>query len=100
MADLADFHGIQFAAEFDLFTDTDDFEDTPAIYVIYTEQGCIEIVSTDHLKTDVETNTNAPKWLKMADGKNIFVAFHFDDDADSRQEKVKHLKSKMHPLIK
>ncbi len=99
MADLADFYSIQFAAEFDLLTDTENFDDTPGIYIIYTSEACLEIVDTEHLRTDVETNTNTKEWLKRANDKTIFVAIHFDDDAASRQEKVRHLTEKMKPIL-
>lgn len=94
----ADFYGVDFEAEYVLFAD--DFEDLPGIYVVYTEKVCLDIGQTEKLKTAIEAHENTGQWVKVSGGDEIYVAFHFDPDGESRNDLEKHLRLKMHPICK
>ena len=97
MADFVDFYGLSFEAEYSLFAS--EFEALPGVYVVYTEKSCLDIGSTDNLKESIETHKNTREWLKFAGKDEIFVAFHLDEDKESREDKEAYLRSKMNPLI-
>lgn len=96
--DIADFHGLTFETDYLLFID--EFEEVPAVYVIYTPKVCLEIGETDNLKEAIETHINTKKWVELSAGQDIYVAIHFEEEPASRVEKQKFLQGKMKPLIK
>lgn len=94
---LADYFGIFFEAEHLLFGY--DFEELPGVYIVYTEKDCLDIGETGNLKISLETHKNTLEWIKQADDEDIFVAFHLDDNQESRKDKELYLRSKMHPVF-
>ncbi len=93
-----DFYGIEFEVDFSIFDES--FEDIPAVYVIYNSKTCLEVSETNKLKAEIETHPHTREWLKLSGKDSIFVAFHFDDDQESRDDKVRYLKNKLKPQIK
>lgn len=97
MSGIGDFYGLDFEVDFSVFDES--FEDIPAVYVIYSEKVCLEVGQTTQLKTTIETHPNTREWIKLSNSKQIFVAFHFDADFESRVDKQVYLKSKLNPVI-
>ncbi len=95
--DLVDFFGIEFEAEHPLFSS--EFEDLPGIYIIYTPGKCLDIGRTERLKTTLEEHQHTKSWLDNAGKKEIYVAFHLDDNAESREDKENYLREKMNPIL-
>lgn len=88
-----DFYGIDFEGEYSLLGD--EFPEIPALYIIYTEKACLYMGSTDNLKQAIEENEHAQQWIKLAEGKDIFIAFHAESDPESRQDIEGYLREKM-----
>jgi hypothetical protein len=95
---MADFYGFDFEEGFDLLGD--EFEDIEAVYVIYTEQGVLEIGETYQLKTTLETHENTRNWVNASPKQQILVAFHPDKSTASRLDKVSYLQEKMNPKFR
>lgn len=97
-SNLADFYGLPFETDYMLFA-SDELEEIPAVYVVYTTTACLEIGEAPLLKTAIEEHLNTTQWIKLANKDDIYIAFHPDDDVESRIDKMEYLKSKMKPLI-
>lgn len=97
MAEPADFHGYTFEAEFSLFSD--EFEEAPGVYIIYTSKACLDMGTTENFKESIETHLNTREWVSLSEGEDIYVAFYYEEDPEVREEIVSHLRNKMHPLI-
>lgn len=98
MSQLTDFFGLEFETDFSLFGDN--FENLPGVYIIYTPKICLDVGQTSDLKTAIETHPNTRDWIKLSGDEAILVAFHFDDDLESREDKLLYLKTKLKPAIK
>lgn len=99
MADgeLADFYGVTFEVEYPLFGY--EFEELPGIYIIYTSKDCLEVGFTANLKMCLEEHEHTRDWVRLANELEILVAFHLDEDKESRKDKLVYLKEKMKPLL-
>jgi predicted GIY-YIG superfamily endonuclease len=97
MSEPADFFGYDFEADFMLFAD--EFEEVQGVYIIYTDEACLDIGTTTNLKESLETHSNTRDWVKTAGKKDVFVAIYKEDSESERQEIRDYLKDKMHPLF-
>lgn len=97
MSQKADFFGIEFEADYLLFSD--EMKSLPGVYIVYTEKACLEIETTEDFKNSVETDGHTRDWLELSKGNDIYIAFHFDKNKESREDKKIYLKSKMQPLL-
>lgn len=97
MAQLANFYGYDFEAEYLLFAD--EFEEIPAVYVIYTPKVCLDVGQTENLKEGIETHGSTKDWVKQSNSDDIYVAFYHEPDRDSRVEIESLLRSKMKPVV-
>lgn len=87
------FECIPFDIEYLLFAD--EMEELAGVYVVYTTKTVLDIGITRNLKFSIEEHKNTQEWLNIAGEEDIYVAFHFDENPESRKDKEIYLRSKI-----
>lgn len=95
---MADFFDIDFDGEYMLFGC--EFEESSGIYIVYTQEKFLDLGATTNFKTAIEEHEHTRDWIKNAEGKEVLVAFHLDEDPESREDKLLYLQGRMQPLLK